>query len=148
MQAGFAAVVAKPVTVQALHAALSRHLPDLGGRMAAAPTTTTEQLDEHGALTAAGGDVAIVTALRSLLVAELDALPAELADLEARGDIAGLRDRLHRLDASAGFCGAPALTRAGAALRAALDAQPGWPPAACDDFLAVCADVRGQLAAP
>ena len=147
LQAGFAEVVAKPVTVQALRDALSRHLPDLHSEAAAASTSSAEQLDERGALTAAGGDAAIVVALRSLLVGELDALPAELADLEARGDIVGLRDRLHRLDASAGFCGAPALARAGAALRAALDAQPDWPRAACVDFLAVCADVRGQLAA-
>jgi len=147
LQAGFAEVVAKPVTVQVLSAALSRHLPYLHGEAAVAPKSTTEQLDERGALTAAGGDAAIVTALRSLLVGELDALPAELADLEARSDIAGLRDRLHRLDASAGFCGAPALARAGTALRAALDAQAGWPRAACADFLALCADVRGQLTA-
>ena len=147
LQAGFAAVVAKPVTVQALRDALSRYLPARHGDAAAAPTSTAEQLDERGALTAAGGDAAIVMALRSLLVGELDALPGELADLEARRDIAGLRDRVHRLDASAGFCGAPALTRAGAALRATLDAQSDWPRAACADFLAVCADVRGQLAA-
>jgi CheY-like chemotaxis protein len=147
LQAGFAEVVAKPVTVQALRDALSRHLPDLRGEAAAAPTSSAEQLDERGALTAAGGDASIVVALRSLLVGELDTLPAELADLEARSDIAGLRDRLHRLDASAGFCGTPALTRAGTALRAALDAQPGWPRAACADFLGVCANVRAQLAA-
>ncbi|MGH8174434.1 MAG: response regulator [Rhodanobacteraceae bacterium] len=147
LQAGFAEVVAKPVTLQALRAALSRHLPEIRGGSDAASPSDDEALDERGALSAAGGNATIVTALRSLLVGELDALPAELADLETRGDAAGLRDRLHRLDASAGFCGAPALTRAGAALRAAIDASGGWPHAACVEFLAICADVRRQLAA-
>jgi len=58
-----------------------------------------------------------------------------------------LRDRLHRLDASAGFCGTPALARANAILRATVDAQNVWPKAAIADFLAACAAVRAKLIA-
>ena len=83
--------------------------------------------------------------VRGLLVAELDALPAELAAVSASGDVAALRDRLHRLDASAGFCGAPALASAGAALRAAIE-DDTVPPDAVAVFLTACADVRAALA--
>ena len=147
LQAGFAEVVAKPVTVATLRAALARHLPDLRGDRPTDAPSSAASLDDRSALAAVGGDAKIVAALRALLVAELDALPAELTGLQARNDIAGLRDRLHRLDASAGFCGAPALARAGATLRAALDAHGDWPHAACAEFLAACVDVRAQLMA-
>jgi len=146
LQAGFAEVVAKPVTVATLRTALARHLQDLRVDRPADPSSAPS-LDDRSALAAVGGDAKIVAALRALLVAELDALPAELTGLQARNDIAGLRDRLHRLDASAGFCGAPALARAGATLRAALDAHDDWPHAACAEFLAACVDVRAQLTA-
>ena len=146
LQAGFAEVVAKPVTVATLRTALARHLQDLRVDRPADPSSATS-LDDRSALAAVGGDAKIVAALRALLVAELDALPAELTGLQARNDIAGLRDRLHWLDASAGFCGAPALARAGALLRAAMDAHDDWPHAACAEFLAACADVRTQLTA-
>jgi len=66
----------------------------------------------------------------------------------ADASAAALRDRLHRLDASAGFCGAPGLARAGAQLRLALETQSGWPHAAAADFLAVCAEVRALLVRP
>jgi len=136
--AGFAEVLAKPISIDALRIALSRHLP-----------TTLEALesalDDGQALSAAGDDRAIVGALRGLFASELDALPAEIDALAARDDVSGLRDRLHRLDASAGFCGAPALQTAIARLRATLDGA-GWPSDAVDDFLAACARVREALA--
>lgn len=135
VEAGFEGVIAKPVTVDALRAALARYL-----------TAGSDGLDDARALAATGGDASILAALRGLLIAELDALPAEIADFGAHKDIAALRDRLHRLDASAGFCGAPALADAGTALRAALDASVDWPHAATAAFLAACADVRTRLA--
>jgi CheY-like chemotaxis protein/HPt (histidine-containing phosphotransfer) domain-containing protein len=136
--AGFAGVIAKPVTVDALRAALAKHV--------AATTQGSDVLDDARALAATGGDASILAALRGLLVAELDTLPAEIAAFAARSDVAALRDRLHRLDASAGFCGAPALAGACAQLRGALDAHGTWPESAADVFLAVCADVRARLA--
>jgi CheY-like chemotaxis protein len=135
--AGFADIVTKPVSVDALRAAIALHV--------GSAEAESRALDDARALAATGGDASILAALRGLLVAEIDALPAELADLAARRDFAALRDRLHRLDASAGFCGAPGLARAGATLRAALGDTAAWPHAAVADFLAACADVRGAL---
>ena len=146
VDAGFVEVVAKPVTVSALRAALARHLGE-STQDASQPAGLDEEddLDDAGALAATGGDVSILAALRGLLMRELDALPAELADIASRADFAALRDRLHRLDASAGFCGTPALVGAGAKLRSALDAGDGWPHAAAKDFLAASASVRATL---
>jgi len=143
--AAFFEVVAKPVTVNALRAALAPHLPGLVAPTAPADDRTDELLDDVSALSAVGGDVSILTALRGLFIAELDALPAELAAIGARSDGAALRDRLHRLDASAGFCGAPALVRACAKLRAAFDEASAWPVAAIDEFLESSARVRARL---
>jgi CheY-like chemotaxis protein len=143
--AGFVDVVAKPVTVNALRAALAPHLP---GAIAAVAAVAggADDLDDVAALSAVGGDVGILAALRGLFAAELDALPAELAAIGAGADVAALRDRLHRLDASAGFCGAPALVRACATLRSAVDHSPAWPDAAVTEFLAACARVRARIA--
>ncbi len=142
--ADFIDVVAKPVTVNALRAALAPYVPRLA---AAAPAGggADDLLDDVSALSAVGGDVSILAALRGLFIAELDALPAELAAIGARSDVAALRDRLHRLDASAGFCGAPALVRACTTLRAAFEDAPAWPDAAIDEFLASSARVRARL---
>ncbi|HEV7490058.1 MAG TPA: response regulator [Rhodanobacteraceae bacterium] len=146
ISAGFADVIAKPVSVDALHVALARHLrhsdDDTGTN---APVVGDAALDDTSALAAVGGDRSILAALRGLLVAELNTLPAEFAAIATRADVDALRDRLHRLDASAGFCGTPALARAGARLRVALDAADAWPDAAATDFLAACADIRAQL---
>ncbi len=145
--AGFVDVIAKPVSIDALRALLARHVESSSGQTATRSADVGEQLDDASALAAVGGDRSIVAALRGLLVAELDALPAELDSLAVRTDAAALRDRLHRLDASAGFCGTPALARAGAVLRSALDAENAWPKAAMADFLAACAAVRAKLLA-
>lgn len=149
LRAGFVDVIAKPIRVETLRTALVRHLPVLTGDASLqAPPSTETALDDARALVAAGGDAGIVAALRGLLVGELDALPAEFEEMATRADAAALRDRLHRLDASAGFCGAPGLARAGAQLRVALDAQSNWPHAAAADFLAICAEVRALLIRP
>lgn len=137
--AGFAEVLAKPIGVDALRVALMQHLPTTLDAPDAA-------LDDAQALSAAGGDTAIVAALRGLFATELDALPAEIEALAMRSDIAGLRDRLHRLDASAGFCGAPTLQAAISRLRRSLDGAH-WPAGPLDGFLATCARVRDALGA-
>lgn len=155
-EAGFADVLLKPLSIDALRSALARHLPlprppadERVARASTHPTpaepASTTTLDDHLALAAAGGDAAIVAALRGLFAAELDGLPVELAAIAARRDAEALRERLHRLDASAGFCGAPAMQRATRTLRSALDA-PAWPHAAAADFLDVCAHTRAMLA--
>jgi CheY-like chemotaxis protein/HPt (histidine-containing phosphotransfer) domain-containing protein len=140
--AGFVDVLVKPLAVNKLRAALDRHLPVDRGLYATDPA---EWFDEGHALAAAGGDRTIAAALRRLFIEELDMLPAELAVIGKRCDAQALRDRLHRLDASAGFCGAPVLVQAGSELRAVLDA-PAWPEQAIDRFLKICAHARATLA--
>lgn len=138
-EAGFDAVVLKPISVEALHALLLQHLPELN-----LPDDRSGWLDDDQALRAAGGDRGIVDALRALLRQELLALPRELADLALARDTAALRDRLHRLEASAGFCGVPGLTGAIAALHKALDAGTGWPDDGLAEFRAYCSAI-GRL---
>jgi CheY-like chemotaxis protein len=137
--AGFDAVLPKPTGVAALRATVARHLPAVAAEAAGA-------IDDAGARAAAGGDARIVAALRGLLAGELDALPGELAAISARGDRAALGESLHRLDASAGFCGVPGLAHAVALLRRALAARaPEWPQAAVERFLADVAALRRLL---
>src|SRR5262249_7614100 len=130
VDAGFAGVIAKPVTLDALRAAIAPYLPVALGAPHEAVDRAVDGLDDARALAVTGGDPSILAALRGLLIGELDGLPAEIAAFAERNDVAALRDRLHRLDASAGFCGAPALTQACATLRAAFDAGTDWPDAA------------------
>lgn len=140
---GFTAALDKPLTLAALAAALANVLPAWSRPVAA----DGDVLDDAQALAAAAGDAGIVRALRGLFDAELAALPTEIAALTASADVAALRERLHRLDASAGFCGARGLQRAIAALRSALsDAQ--WPDATCAALLVSASQVRAALAAP
>ncbi|MBN8726097.1 MAG: response regulator [Xanthomonadales bacterium] len=142
LAAGFIDVLPKPIAVAELHAAVLAHLPSRGGTAAAG----IDALDDHGALAAAGGDASIVAALRGLFAAELDALPGEIRQIGARRDAAALHERLHRLAASAGFCGAPSLKAATTTLRTAVAASPEWPERALGDFLAACERVRALLA--
>jgi CheY-like chemotaxis protein len=144
--AGFVDVLAKPLDVAAIKSAFELHMP-VAGAHATDTHPSCAWLDERQSLAAAGGDRAIAAALRDLLARELDLLPAALAVIGQQFDAQSLRERLHRLDASAGFCGVPALTRAGAMLRGALD-QPEWPEEAVSRFLRTCHEVRALIAAP
>lgn len=139
--AGFADVLLKPLCIADLRARVLAHLPGDGS----AAIDGTVRLDDHGALAATGGDAAILAALRGLFAGELDALPAEISSIGARRDASALHERLHRLDASAGFCGAPALQAAATRLRRAVAMSPDWPEHALADFLATCARVRALL---
>lgn len=141
--AGFVDVLPKPLTVKILQAAVTAHL-----RIAEPSRNDARTLDDAQALSAAGGDAAIVAALRELLCAELDALPAEIATCVANRDAIALHERLHRLDASAGFCGASGLADAVARLRTALVDSSAWPHAATTEFLAACASLRTEIARP
>lgn len=104
----------------------------------------SDALDDEQARRAAGGDMAIVAALRALFVGELAALPAEIEAMAQRDDRDALRERLHRLDASAGFCGVPALIAAAARLRSLLDGTT-WPTEGIADFLAAGERARTRL---
>jgi CheY-like chemotaxis protein/HPt (histidine-containing phosphotransfer) domain-containing protein len=156
-ECGFTVVLPKPLRIDALREAVARHLP-VGTAFASAPSRRDASihavrdvdphddvtLDDEQARRAAGGDEAIVAALRGLFVGELEALRAEMEAFAARDDRAALRDRLHRLDASAGFCGVPALVAASARLRGLLDGV-AWPAQGVADFLAGGERARRRL---
>ncbi len=134
---GFVEVLLKPVSMDALHSLLERLLP---GSVSACAL-----LDDTLAAEATGGDPSIIAALRGLFAQELDALPAELNQFAAKTDRAALLDRLHRLDASAGFCGAPFLAKAVTALRASLQSDAAWPTAAIAELVGACMKTRAAL---
>lgn len=134
--AGFAAVITKPVHIETLRAALAAH---------AILPATTGLLDDRQAI---AGEPAILTALRGLFAAELDALPGELDALVRAGDRDGLRERLHRLAASAGFCGAVPLGAAITELQRALAMDAADRAAAVGEILAVVRATRRALAGP
>jgi CheY-like chemotaxis protein len=133
--AGFVDVLPKPISADALRSAVACHL---GKPMHAA------DLDDVQARLAAGGDDGIVAALRGLFAAELEALPSQIASFAADADMDALRERLHRLEASAGFCGAAALARAISAVRASLDGMH-WPAAQVTNLLEVSERTRQRL---
>lgn len=134
--AGFDAVIGKPVGIEALRAALADYI-ELRAR--------ADLLDDARALATAGGDAAIVAALRGLFATELDALPGELTELAVRPDRDGLRERLHRLTASAGFCGAMALATAVGNLQRTIDEATDFD-APLTDLLSIVRATRTALA--
>jgi CheY-like chemotaxis protein len=134
-EAGFVDVLPKPIGAGALRTALAHFMPIQA--IHALVDLPEVALDDRQALAAAGGDHGIAGALRGLFATELAQLPAELIAMTLRRDAPALRERLHRLDASAGFCGAPALVSAGARLRDALEATE-WPEREIARFLDTC----------
>ena len=100
--AGFTDVLVKPLGV----ASLRRALAGLG---LLTETSATDALDD-GAGLAACGNAATLDALRGLFVVELQTLQGEFETLRTNRD--ALRERLHRLRAACGYCGAMSLQRA------------------------------------
>ncbi len=137
ISSGFTDVLYKPVGISDLHALLKRHLPKLSNEV--------ELLNESMASEATGGNASIIAALRGLFAGELDEIPDELKQFAADEDRPALLDRLHRLDASAGFCGAPVLALAIKTLRARLDSESSWPTSGIADFLSDCIKTRAAL---
>lgn len=132
--AGFVDVLEKPASVQGIHEALSRHLP----RRAAF-------LDDGAALDSSGGDANVLRALRGLLARELEELERDLT----RGNLASsppqLDQRLHRLRASCGFCGASALAAHAADLQVALRVGNRFTHERRNAFIAVCRETAAVL---
>lgn len=102
---GFACVLAKPLSAEALHAAVRGCLP--------APLVPW---DDATALTALGGSQQAVAALRCLFLAELPDQAGDIGAALALGDQPRAQAQLHRLKASCGFVGALALLQAVQAL--------------------------------
>jgi CheY-like chemotaxis protein len=97
LQSGFHEVLHKPLSVAELERVLARVLPAHG----------RETLLDNDAALETSGDLHTLTALRGLFADELQALLHDI-DALARTPTA-LSERLHRLRASCGFCGAHAL---------------------------------------
>lgn len=134
--AGFDAVLIKPIRMATLAQALRSYRS-----VVAEPL-----IDERRALDAVGGAADIALALRGLLLAELDALPGELGVLSHQSDgPAALSRRLHRLLASAGFCGVLPLEQSVRQLEATVLDQPSWPEADVDIFLQRAQQIAGLL---
>jgi len=134
--AGFDAAVGKPVSIEVLRVALADHI-ELHG--------PAGLLDDTRAAASAGGDTGIIAALRGLFATELDTLPDELAGWVRHNDRNGLRERLHRLAASAGFCGAVALAAAVGKLQLMLDEDSTDLDIALTGFLATVRATRAAL---
>lgn len=124
-KAGFVDLLLKPVSLQTLHDAISPLLHDHDS----GPDGNTPLLDDTQALKNSGNMTA-VHALRDLFVQELERLLDELDALNAQPP--QLAERLHRLLASCGFCGATALASATRRMKRHLDSTP--PPTAADEL--------------
>jgi len=109
LDAGFDAVVSKPLPAPALREALRRLLGNACG-----------DWDDAAALDALNGNPAHVEGLRKLFLGELRGQAESVARALARGDHAAAGAVLHRLRASCGFVGA---VRLGDAVRS-LEAAP------------------------
>ena len=110
LAAGFAEVLRKPLAMADLMHAIKRNLP----RPTPPPGTSRDLRcwDDVAALAALGGQPSHVDALRRLFLDELPGQRRRISHAFDNGDIAGIRDELHRLVASCGFVGAAQLGQA------------------------------------
>ena len=104
LRAGFADVLVKPVSAQALVDALRAALR--GGRD---EPHDAADWDDRAALTALAGNPEHVASVRQLFLSELPTTRSACLAAFDRSDHAALRAQLHRLQASCGFAGATAL---------------------------------------
>lgn len=126
-RAGYRVVLSKPLSMSSLLAALpavasasNMALPARDLPTVAAEPGELAELDDAAAL-AVCGNRETVEALRRLLAGELAASLDAMEHAQASGDTDTLRDILHRLRSSCGFCGALALGAAVADVRTSLD---------------------------
>ena len=141
LAAGFDAVLPKPISIAGLACALEAY--DRNERDD--PGVLFDDVRAHAVV---GGDSNVVKALRGLLLAELERLPGELTLMSRQLDASRqLDERLHRIAASAGFCGAVALEKAVHTLQLAQQRQAGWPEQEVARFTTICQLLSQQLRA-
>lgn len=127
--AGFADALAKPCTPDALRGAIAAVLADPSSSTTGAshdPATDATDIDapvleDEAALAICGGDQATLRAMRRLMAGEIPALRERFRTLLREGDHVGIGDELHKLAASAAWCGAAELALRSGELRARLD---------------------------
>ena len=154
LAAGFADTLLKPADPATIQQLLLRFVtplatstnPDIVG---VESTESTALLDDAAALTAIGGDPVALRALRVLFATELDDAASETADCldaEQRGAVI---ERLHRMRASCGICGASALGVATRQYERALreDSNEVEVAPARVTFVETCAATRRAIAA-
>lgn len=133
--AGFADVLEKPASIRRIVEIVQRHLPAARSCL----------LDDAAALDSVGGDANALRALRSLLIQELEQLDHDLMHGNLAANAAMLGERLHRLRASCGFCGASALAARATDWQDALRAGSPMADERRDDFVVVCRDTVAAL---
>ncbi len=116
-EAGFADILVKPITRDALLNAVRGGLVRGGGAAAKAasiapPSSDAQDWDEITALAALNGQRGHLLALRELFLAELPGVRDAVEQAVDSHDEPALRNQLHRLQASCGFVGAARLARA------------------------------------
>ena len=145
--AGFVDTLEKPASLETIEALLQKHLALNSGmrpRSTAGPSPMALPiLDDKSALAAIGGDDDAMRSLRSLFAQELELLEHDLES--AAPELRVLSERLHRLRASSGFCGATALAAAALRLQQALGGDLARD--AMADFVRICGATRQALAA-
>ena len=125
----------KPATVMHIHQIVVRHLPQT------APTL----LDDEAALDSVSGDATGLRDLRRLLARELEQLELDLTQGDLAANPAQLGERLHRLRASCGFCGAIALARLAACWQETLRAGHAPANEQREAFVALCRETAAAL---
>jgi len=139
---GFAQVLLKPLDSGRLREAFH----ELGVECQRASLDPAVALDDAAGLRASGS-IHALTALRGLFARELGTLADEWRDLTM--DSSALAERLHRLRAACGFCGALALQSAAMKLSDALgDGNPARNEQARADFQRVLLETREALECP
>jgi CheY-like chemotaxis protein len=146
--AGFATTLLKPASLVGIQDLLRDFFADAilpTDAIARADASEPAQLlDDAAALTAIGGDREALRALRGMFAKELDALVGEL-EAAAAAPRGGLSERLHRLRASCGFCGATAVGAAAWRLECALRHDSSDIERARDALVDLCMATRQML---
>lgn len=132
---GFADVLEKPASVERIGEIVRRRLPRIEFAL----------LDDVAALAIIGGDADALCALRGLLAEELEQLERDLTHDDLATDAARLDERLHRLRAACGFCGASALAVRAAEWQDALRAGDHITGEQRHAFVALCRETGAAL---
>ena len=136
---GFEGVLPKPIGIADLGDAVRRY-------GSSRRNDSNLFFDETRAHAVVCGDGKAVRALRGLLLAEMERLPGELALMSHQLNASQqLDERLHKLAASAGFCGAVALEHAVRDLQVAQQTEAGWPKANAATFARRCERITQRL---
>lgn len=101
-------------------------------------------LDQTAGLRSVGGDIQILLSLRKLLLKELQRIEHLIANASLNQNFDQLHEEMHRLSASAGFCGVPGLQAAIRHLQQSLR-LPQKKNTALQFFLNRCSAVRQAL---